>query len=88
MSDENPFDELPGQRPDSLEKLVSEITPTVYESLKTAVELGKWEDGNKLTPEQLENSLQIIILYEAEHVLEEDRTGALLNSNCQSKTKH
>lgn len=88
MSDENPFDELSTQRPESVEKLVSEITPDVYESLKTAVELGKWEDGTKLTPEQLENSLQIIILYEAEHVQEEDRTGALLNSNCQSKTTH
>ncbi|MFK7864123.1 MAG: YeaC family protein [Pseudohongiellaceae bacterium] len=88
MSNTTRLEDFPADTPDSVEKLVREITPSVYETLKTAVELGKWEDGNKLSPEQLENCLQVIILYEAEHVAESERTGALLNSNCQSKNKH
>lgn len=88
MNDKPALDGLPSDTPETLEKLVSEITPTVYENLKTAVELGKWGDGSKLTEQQLDNCLQVIILYEAEHLEESERTGALLNSNCQSKTKH
>jgi len=32
-----------------------------------AVELGKWPDGVKLTPEQKEYSLQAVMLYQARH---------------------
>lgn len=32
-------------------ELLRTITPDVYESLKTAVEIGKWPDGRKLTQE-------------------------------------
>ena len=32
--------------------LIRNITPDVYESLKLAVEIGKWADGRKLTQEQ------------------------------------
>jgi len=28
------------------------ITPEIYQSLKQALELGKWVTGRKLTPEQ------------------------------------
>ena len=58
-----------------LNKLVSSITPDIYESLKKAVELGKWDNGNKLSAEQLENSLQIIIAYDELHKPENERVG-------------
>ena len=40
------------------------ITPEIYENLKLAVELGKWGDGRKLTPEQRELCLQAMIAWE------------------------
>lgn len=88
MSNENHTDEALSLVPETLELLLQEITPSVYDSLRTAVEIGKWDDGSKLSSGQLENCMQAIILYEAEHIPENDRTGALLNSNCESKLKH
>ncbi|MFI3309009.1 DUF1315 family protein [Ewingella allii] len=47
--------------------LVGVMTPEIYQRLAQAVELGKWPDGVKLTPEQKENSLQMVMLYQARH---------------------
>lgn len=88
MSNEDQKDKISSLVPETVELLLEEITPSVYDSLRTAVEIGKWDDGTKLSSGQLENCMQAIILYEAEHVPEDDRTGALLNSNCESKLKH
>ncbi|MFP3570326.1 DUF1315 family protein, partial [Paraburkholderia sp. SIMBA_030] len=41
-------------------QMIENITPEIYESLKTAVEIGKWSDGRKLTVEQKELSLQAV----------------------------
>jgi len=49
----------------SVEKLLESMTPEVYEKLKTAVELGKWENGVVLTPAQKESSLQAVMLYQS-----------------------
>lgn len=57
------------------QKLIDSITPDIYENLKRAVETGKWPDGNPLTPEQREHSLQAIIAYDARHKNEEERVG-------------
>ncbi|EKY3090776.1 YeaC family protein [Cronobacter dublinensis] len=51
----------------NLEDLISSMTPEVYERLATAVELGKWPDGVALTPEQKENSLQLVMLWQMRH---------------------
>lgn len=50
-----------------LDELIDGMTPEVYQRLVTAVELGKWPDGVNLTPEQKENSLQAVMLYQARH---------------------
>lgn len=70
---------------DALTKLVEQITPSVYESLKTAVELGKWGNGDKLSEEQLENSLQMVILYEAKNLKASERIEATLPKGCSDK---
>ncbi len=58
------------------EKLVSQLTPEVYRSLRTAVELGKWPDGRVLTEQQRETSMQAVLTYEVKNNLpEEQRTG-------------
>ncbi|WP_263141662.1 DUF1315 family protein [Pseudomonas sp. RIT-PI-AD] len=69
----------------SFAQLISNITPDVYESLKLAVETGKWSDGRKLTQEQKELSLQAMIAYEAKHLPEEQRTGYMGEQQCASK---
>ena len=47
--------------------MIAAMTPEVYQRLVTAVETGKWADGVALTPEQKENSLQLVLLWQARH---------------------
>ena len=36
----------------TFEKMINQMTPAIYESLKQAVSLRKWPDGRRLTPER------------------------------------
>ncbi|HEJ7174421.1 YeaC family protein [Serratia marcescens] len=45
--------------------LIAAMTPEIYQRLVQAVELGKWPDGVVLTPEQKENSLQAVMLWQS-----------------------
>lgn len=76
--------ELPG-RPASVEQLIATMTPEIYDNLRSAVELGKWADGNRLTVAQREHCMEAIILYEASNIPESERTGAPLDQQCESK---
>ncbi|PHM38734.1 YeaC family protein [Xenorhabdus innexi] len=51
----------------NLDDLLSVMTPEIYQRLVQAVELGKWQDGVSLTPEQKEHSLQMVMLWQARH---------------------
>lgn len=51
----------------NIDEIISNMTPDIYQRLLTAVELGKWPDGVALTPEQKENSLQLVMLWQARH---------------------
>lgn len=50
-----------------LEAMLNAMTPEVYERLSTAVETGKWPDGVALTPEQRDNCMQLVMLWQARH---------------------
>lgn len=50
-----------------LDAMLAAMTPEVYQRLATAVETGKWPDGVALTPEQRENCLQLVMLWQARH---------------------
>jgi uncharacterized protein YeaC (DUF1315 family) len=83
MQDEQP----PFPKPDSYAALLEQMTPQIHASLRTAVELGKWENGDRLTPAQLEHCLQAIIAWEHQNLPEEERTafidrGALRKTHC------
>ncbi|MFF7708183.1 DUF1315 family protein [Pseudomonas sp. NPDC007930] len=67
-------------------QLIENITPEIYESLKLAVEIGKWSDGRKLTQEQKELSLQAVIAWELQNLPEEQRTGYMGPQECSSKS--
>lgn len=66
---------------------IDNITPEIYESLKQAVEIGKWPDGRKLTQEQKELSLQAMIAWETNNLPEEERTGYMGPQECKSKSE-
>ncbi|WNN50062.1 DUF1315 family protein [Siccibacter colletis] len=51
----------------NLDDVISSMTSEVYQRLATAVELGKWPDGVALTPEQKENSLQLVMMWQMRH---------------------
>lgn len=57
------------------QQMIESMTPDIYQSLKRAVELGKWPDGQRLTSEQRHNSLQAIIAWGERHLPETDRVG-------------
>ncbi len=48
-----------------MDQILAAMTPEVYQRLATAVELGKWPDGVALTPEQKENTLQLVLLWQS-----------------------
>ena len=63
----------------TFDKMVQQMTPDIYESLKQAVSLRKWPDGRVLSAEQVELCLEAVIKYEAEHGVspeEESPAGA------------
>lgn len=66
---------------------IETITPEIYESLKQAVEIGKWPDGRKLTQEQKELTLQAMIAWETQNLPEEQRTGYMGPQACSSKSE-
>lgn len=47
---------------------VSNLSEEMINKLTTAIELGRWENGEKLTTNQLESAMQAVILWQAEHV--------------------
>lgn len=68
----------------SFNEMIKNITPDIYQSLKLAVEIGKWSDGGKLTAEQRELSLQAMIAWEIKNLPEEERTGYMGPQECSS----
>jgi uncharacterized protein YeaC (DUF1315 family) len=70
----------------SFVEMIENITPDIYESLKLAVEIGKWSDGRKLTQEQRELSLQALIAWEVRNVAEDQRIGYMGTQECASKS--
>lgn len=67
--------------------MLRSITPETYSTFKTAVELGKWPDGRKLTQEQKEMCLQAMIAWEQQNLPEEERTGYMPPQHCKSEAK-
>lgn len=60
------------------EELIERLDPNVYQSLRQSIELGKWPDGRKLTPQQREISLEAVIYYENLHNIPvQERVGFL-----------
>jgi uncharacterized protein YeaC (DUF1315 family) len=60
----------------TLEDLIRSINPEIYSNLKSAVELGRWPNGKKLTKEQVSLCLEAIFHYEStNNVPDAERVG-------------
>lgn len=58
------------------EELIERLDPTVYKSLRRAVELGKWPDGRLISKEQRSICMEAVIYYETNHdIPERERVG-------------
>ncbi|MGP4845843.1 YeaC family protein [Marinobacter sp. 1Y8] len=58
------------------EELIERLDPTVYKSLRRAVELGKWPDGRLISKEQRSICMEAVIYYETNHgIPEHERVG-------------
>ena len=67
--------------PNTLQELLDSMTPEIHQQLKTAVELGRWENGDRLTEEQKANCLQAVIAYDSEYMNPEERVGFIVGKD-------
>lgn len=68
----------------NLDELMQNVTAEIYANLKTALELGRWANGVKLTDAQKELCMEAIIRYEIEHNLPAHERVGYLENACQS----
>lgn len=50
----------------NINEYAKNISPDLYEKLRTAVETGKWLDGAPLNEEQKASSIQLVMAYQKE----------------------
>lgn len=75
--------------PNSFEELLASITPEIHSKLKQAIELGRWENGDRLTKEQVELCMQAVIAYDEKHLSEEEKIGYIDRTKITSnEAKH
>ena len=72
--------------PDTINELVGRMSPEIYERLKEAVALGRFNEQERMSEELLGQCMQLLILYEAYHLESHERTGAPLQTDCQTES--
>lgn len=59
----------------NIEQVMAALSPEIVERFKTAIEIGKWPNGQVLTAEQREICMQAVVAWEFKHLPENQRTG-------------
>ena len=59
----------------NIEQVLSSLNPEIVEKFKTAIEIGKWANGEPLTQQQREICMQAVLIWEHKHLPETERTG-------------
>ena len=72
--------------PDTINELVGRMSPEIYERLKEAVALGRFNEQERMSEELLGQCMQLLILYEAHHLESHERTGTPLQTDCQTES--
>ncbi len=78
-----PVTDLLSNKPKSFEALLAGMTPEIHRSLKTAIELGRWASGERLSRERVELCLQAVIAWDAKHLPETERVAWIDRSRLQ-----
>ncbi|QLE85523.1 DUF1315 family protein [Shewanella sp. Scap07] len=55
-----------------INKVIDDMPEEVYQSLLSAVEIGKWEDGTVLSQQQRDQTQQLVMLYQARRLNQTD----------------
>ncbi|WP_028772185.1 DUF1315 family protein [Shewanella waksmanii] len=55
-----------------INKVIDDMPEEVYQSLLSAVEIGKWEDGTVLSQQQRDQTQQLVMLYQARRLSQTD----------------
>ena len=58
-------------------KLIEDMTPEIYRSLKRSVEIGKWPDGRPVHPQQRQAALQAVIAWGTLHLPDNEQVGSI-----------
>lgn len=67
--------------------MIEKMSPEIYTALKSGVELGRWPNGQPLTQEQKEISMEAVLRYEAQSSIpEEERVGYIAPKKKKSAT--
>ena len=66
-------------------KDIEGLSPEIVDRFRTAVELGKWPDGTKLTAEQRKTCMQAVILFDYKNKDDGSRVGDITAPGCASK---
>ncbi len=77
-------------KPATFDELLAGMTPEIHENLKLAIELGKWPNGDRLSPQQVELCLQAVIAWDIRHLPETERVAyidrtRLQKTDCDTK---
>lgn len=55
--------------------ILRNLTPDIVARFRTAIEIGRWPNGDKLSPEQRATCMEAVIVYEQKNLPPEQRTG-------------
>lgn len=69
------------------EQLIANMTADLYQRLLDAVETGRWADGQALTPSQREDTLALVMLYQARHLEQDEPFSISKNGTLVEKSK-
>ena len=73
------------EKPQTWQELLASMTPEIHQGLKTAVELGKWPNGERLSAQQVELCLQAVIAYDQRHLPETERVAYIDTPRVETK---
>ncbi len=63
------------------------MSPAIYERMKSAVETGRWPDGQKLTDAQKENAMELVMVYQAKRLDQTDHFSVNSQGELVMKSK-
>lgn len=67
-------------KPVDYSQSVANLSQEMVTKLKTAVEIGRWENGDKLTTAQIESTIQAVMIWEAKHIGNKDAEPFVIGS--------